>query len=117
MTPVPEILAIHTAFTRHERRYCLFSVTGRDEEFLYYSHTSRPLRSLMFGKKFLGQLPNLMKKEDLCIECGLGLSVAGGVALDAGDLIAWHCTVEEANAILAGLKRKLHDEGQWIEPF
>jgi hypothetical protein len=117
MALVPEILAIHTTFTRHERRYCLFSVARRGGEFLYYSHASRPLRSLMFGRNFLGQLPSLMEKEDLCIECGLGLSVDGGVALDNGDLIAWHCTVEEANRILARLKEIPGEDGQWIELF
>jgi hypothetical protein len=115
--PPPVIRAIHTTFTRDERRYCIFSVDGREEEFLYYSHTSRPLRSLMLGKNFLRQLPGLLEKEDLCIECGLGLSVAGGVALDNGDLIAWHCTVEEADRILTAIRQHLGDEGQWIEPF
>jgi hypothetical protein len=71
----------------------------------------------MSGNNFLGRLPELMKTEDLCIECGLGLSVAGGVALDNGDLIAWNCTVEEANRILGWLKKKLGEDGQWIVLF
>ncbi len=111
------IEAIHQTFSRHDRQYCIFSVAGRNEEFLYYSHISRPLRSLMFGRNFLDQLPRLMEKEDLCIECGLGLSVTGGVALDNGDRIAWHCTIGEANHILKGLKDRLDDEGQWIKMF
>ena len=111
------IEAIHQTFSRHDRRYCIFSVAGRNEVFLYYSHMSRPLRSLMFGRNFLDQLPRLMEKEDLCIECGLGLSVTGGVALDNGDRIAWHCTIGEANHILKGLKYRLGDEGQWIKMF
>ena len=111
------IEAIHQTFSRHDRQYCIFSVTGRNEEFLYYSHISRPLRSLMFGRNFLDQLPPLMEKEDLCIECGLGLSVTGGVALDNGDRIAWHCSVEEANLVLKGLKKRLGVEGRWIELF
>lgn len=114
---LPEIPPSHQIFLRHDRKYCIFPVTGRDEEFLYYSHMSRPLRSLMFGRNFLDQLPGLMEREELCIECGLGLSVKGGVALDTGDLIAWHCTVEEANRILIALKQKLGEEGRWIEPF
>lgn len=117
MVPRSMTLDIHRIFSRHDRQYCIFSVNGRDEEFLYYSHRSRPLRSLMFGRDFLGQLPRLMEKEDLCIECGLGLLVAGGIALDSGDCIAWHCPVEEANRVLDGLKEKLGDEGQWIELF
>ncbi|MFA4878359.1 MAG: hypothetical protein WC586_13225 [Methanoregula sp.] len=111
------IEAIHQIFSRHDRQYCIFSLSGRDEEFLYYSHISRPLRSLMFGRNFLDQLPRLMEKEDLCIECGLGLSVIGSVALDNGDRIAWHCTIGEANHILQGLRDRLDDEGRWIKLF
>ena len=109
--------SIHHTFTRHDRKYWIFSIQGRDAEYLYYSHQSRPLRSLVFGKDFLSRLPTLMEKEDLCIECGLGLSIAGGVALDDGDLLAWNCSVEEANQILSGLAEKLGDDGQWIESF
>lgn len=111
------IQAIHKTFTRDDRRYYMFTVIGRDEEFLYYSHLSRPLRSLMIGRNFTGQLPRLMEKEGLCIECGLGLSMAGGVALDNGDLIEWGCSIEEANRVLTSLKAILGDEGQWIELF
>lgn len=114
---LPVISSVHSVFFRHDRKYCIFAVAGRDDDFLYYSHTSLPLRSLMFGKNFPDQLPGLMEREELCIECGLGLSINGGVALDAGDLIAWHCTVEEANRILVALKENLGEEGRWIEPF
>ncbi|MEI6294347.1 MAG: hypothetical protein WCP36_11725 [Methanomicrobiales archaeon] len=111
------IRTIHEIFTRHDRRYSVFSVTGRDEEFLYYSHVTRPLRSLVFGRNFTGQLPHLMEKKDLCIECGLGLSVTGGVALDSGGCVAWQCSVAEANQVLTGLKERLGEEGQWVELF
>jgi hypothetical protein len=117
MSPRTVIRDIHPVFSRHDRLYCIFSVYGRDEEFLYYSHRLRPLRSLMFGRDFVSHLPRLMEKEDLCIECGLGSLVAGGVALDSGDCIAWNCPVEEVNRVLGGLKEKLGDEGQWIELF
>ncbi len=117
MSSRPVIQHVHLVFSRHDRQYCIFSVRGRDEEFLFYSHVSRPLRSLMFGRDFVSQLPRLGGKEDLCIECGLGLLVAGGVALDNGDCIAWHCSVDEANLVLVSLKGKLGDEGKWIELF
>jgi hypothetical protein len=113
----PVLQEVRAPFERHERRYCIFSLCGCGEDFLYYSHVSRPLRSLMRGDDFTGQLPQLMQKEYLCIECGLGLSVNGGVALDSGDLIAWNCTVEEANAVLASLSEYLGTEGRWIELF
>jgi hypothetical protein len=89
------ISAVHTTFTRDERRYCIFSVAGREEEFLWYSHTSRPLRSLMFGKNFLRQMPDLLENDHLCIECGLGLSVAGG----------WHWTMATSSSGTALLRR------------
>ena len=117
MASSPMIQTIHQTFSWHDRRYCIFSITGRDEEFLYYSHISLPLRSLMFGRSFLGQLLRLMENEDLCIECGLGLSVAGGIALDNGEEIAWNCTVGEANRVLTGLSERLGAEGKWIELF
>ncbi|NLD56673.1 MAG: hypothetical protein GX651_00885, partial [Methanomicrobiales archaeon] len=49
------ITAVHRRFVRDERRYCLFSVAGKKDDFLYYSHMHRPLRSLMFGDGFLDQ--------------------------------------------------------------
>jgi hypothetical protein len=111
------IQAVHQIFSRHDRHYCIFSVNGRDEEFLYYSHRSLPFRSLIFGRDFVGHLPRLMENEDLCIECGLGLSVTGSVALDDGDRIAWHCSVAEANHVLILLQEWLGADGQWIELF
>jgi hypothetical protein len=65
---------IHTVFARHDRQYCIFSIAGKDEEYLYYPHGSLQLYSLMFGRDFLGHLPQLMKNEGPYIECGLGLS-------------------------------------------
>jgi hypothetical protein len=117
MEPGHSVSSIISTFTRHDRWYCIFSIAGKTEEFLYYTHRDKPLRSLMFGDHFVDQVPGLMKKEDLCIECGLGLSVKGGVALDDGDLIAWHCTVDEVNAILMALKEILGEEGKQISLF
>lgn len=104
-------------FSRQDRQYCLFRVAGRDEDFLYFSHRYRPLRSLMIGRDFTARVSRLMKDEALCIECGLGLSVIGCVVLDNGDCITRQCTVEEANRVLTDLKEWLGAEGQWIELF
>ena len=112
-----KIQMIHREFFRDDRRYCIFSVEGIQDEFLYYSHTGFPLRSLMYGNEFLRQLPGLMEKENLCIECGLGLSVKGGVAIDNGDCISWQCTIKGANRVLSALKEKLGEKGTWIEIF
>ena len=90
---------------------------GREEDFLYFSHLFRPLRSLMFGKDFHDQLPYLLENNDLCIECGLGLSMTGGVALDDGEIIEWNYSVGEANLILGALMERLGKEGSWIQLF
>lgn len=111
------IQCIHRVFFRHDRIYCIFSVSGNDNEFLYYSHQTRPLRSLLFGKKIRSRLLGLMDKEDLCIECGIGLSAAGGVVLDDGDCITWHYSVEEANRVLIALRQKMEEYGHWVELF
>ena len=108
---------IHSIFTRHDRNYCIFSISGRAEVFLYYSHRSRPLRSLIFGRDFLDQLPQLMKSEEICIECGLGLSIAGGIALDSGDCVEWNCSIAETNRLLSRIMERLGEEGRWIELF
>ena len=108
---------IHHIFVRHDRNYCIFSVHNSADTFVYFSHTSQPLRSLFFGKDFLEKIPELLENRDLCIECGLGLSVAGGVALDGGDCVAWHCSIADANRVLAPLKEILGEEGRWIELF
>jgi len=62
-------------------------------------------------------IPELVEDGDTCIECGLGLSVIRGVALDDGDCVAWNCTVEQANEVLTGLMEHLGEEGRWIELF
>jgi hypothetical protein len=69
----------------------------------------------MFGRDFVVNLPQLMKNEELCIECELGLSIAGGVALDSGDCVEWHYTIAEANRMLLKLKDVLGEQGRWIE--
>jgi hypothetical protein len=56
-------------------------------------------------------LPYLVEKEDLCIECVMGLSTTGRVALDNGDYFAWHYSVEKANLILDALRENLGAEG------
>jgi hypothetical protein len=108
---------IYKIFARHDRNYCIFSVTGNDDDFLFYSHRSHTLRSLIFGRDFLCQLPHLMENEDLCIECGLGLSVAGGIARDGRDWVEWHYTITDANRMLSELKEVLGEQGRWIELF
>lgn len=113
----PAVSSVNARFVRHHKQYCFFSVAGRTEDFVYFSHPEEPLRSFMFGTGLRDQLPELMKREELCIECSLGLSIDGGVVLDGSDLRAWHTTVDEANAILAALKERLGEDGQWIRLF
>jgi hypothetical protein len=108
---------IYSIFVRHDRNYCIFSVHNSADTYVYFSHLSQPLRSFIFGKDFLEKIPELLENRDLCIECGLGLSVAGGVALDSRDCVEWHYTIAEANRVLLKLKNVLGEQGIWIELF
>jgi len=108
---------VHHLFNRHDRQYCFFSLPGHDDVFLYFSHTEKPLRSLVYGRGFLEKLPELLENENLCIECGLGLAIAGGIALDGEDIVDQGCSAEEANAVLLLLAEHLNDRGSWIERF
>jgi hypothetical protein len=108
---------VYHLFERHGRRYCFFSLFGNDDTFLYFSHTEKPLRSIVYGRGFLEKLPALLENEDLCIECGLGLAIAGGIALDGNEIVDHGCSAEEANRILLLLAEHLGDQGLWIEQF
>ncbi len=108
---------IHSVFTRHDRNYCIFSLHNFADTYIYFSHTSHPLRSLFFGKGILEQIPELQKNHDLCIECGLGTSIKGGVSLDGKDCIAFNCSVRDANRIITRIKDYLGDHGSWVELF
>jgi hypothetical protein len=108
---------IHHLFERDNRRYCFFSLEEKKVTFLYFSHREKPLRSLVYGRGFLEKLPDLLGNENLCIECGLGLAIAGGIALDGEETIDHGCMVSEANRVLARLRDRMGSEGSWIEPF
>jgi len=113
----PVIRRIYGTFIRHGRWYCFFSVEGQTADYVYYSDRSMATRSLLSGKDFGGQLPELMKKEDQCIECGLGITVERGIILENREQNIWHFSAEEANAILTSLKQYLGAEGTWIRLF
>jgi hypothetical protein len=117
MPPLPVIRADYLTFHRHDRRYCIFMAEGREEEFLYCSYHSLPLRSLVFGRDLTGAVSGLLEDEALCIECGLGGSVGGGVSNDGGNCIAWHFSIGEANRLLTALRERIGEDGQWIELF
>jgi hypothetical protein len=117
MRHASEGLEILRLFTRHDRKYCLFSLKNHPDEFLYFSHVGRDLRALFFGKGFLRAIPEIEKKPDLCIECCLGTRIKGGVSLDGKDLINFHFPVPVANGILVRLRQKLGKNGVWIILF
>ncbi len=117
MPPFPVIRAGYLTFRRHDRQYCIFRTEYREEEFLYSSHQSLSLRSLVFGRDLTGPVSRLMEDAALCIECGLGGAVGGGVSNDGGNCIAWHFSIGEANRLLTALREQMGEEGQWIELF
>lgn len=111
MISLPEIWAGYLTFHRHDRRYCVFRPEGREEEFLYSSPGSRPLRSLVSGRDLTRPVSGLMQDEALCIECGLGGLGGGGVSPDGGDRIVWHFSLDEANRLLTALRERMGEEG------
>ena len=108
---------IHSFFDRHERRYCFFSLKGDENTFLYFSHKEKPLYSLVYGRDFLKSLPRLLENDSLCIECGLGLAIAGGIALDGNEAVDYGCSAEVANRTLHNLREQMGPEGSWIRFF
>ena len=102
---------------RDDRDCCLFSPAGSHHDFLYFSHRDRALRALFYGDGFIDEIPRLLQEPGLCIECGLGLRIIGGVSLDGPDCIAWNCSRDAANRILAGLMRCMGEEGGFIRPL
>ncbi|HOX35526.1 MAG TPA: hypothetical protein P5217_07060 [Methanoregulaceae archaeon] len=116
--PESRTIILHRRFSRHDRDYCLFSIEGKPYEFLYFSHREKDLRSLFYGSGFLDMIPRIeQEKPDLCIECGLGTRIRGGVSLDDGDVVAWHCSGKKANGIIVALRENLGPDGNWIKPF
>ena len=113
----PPVVRIHSLFDRHERRYCFFSLEGDENTFLYFSHQEKTLYSLVYGKNILEKLPGLLENNSLCIECGLGLAIAGGVALDGNEAVDHGCSAEVANRILHDLREEMGPEGSWIRFF
>lgn len=99
-------ITILLQFFRHDRNYWIFSLTDNPYTFLYFSHTKRDLRSLFYGTGFLDEIPRLQEKPDLCIECGLGTRIRGGVSLDSGEVAAFHCNRKSANRLIGKLRER-----------
>jgi hypothetical protein len=103
--PAAGISDIFMEFTRHERRYYVFSVNDSPFTFLYFTHLrERSLRALFYGEDFLPAIRTLWKNEQICIECGLGTRIKGGVSLDRDELVASGFSTEEANKLIEQLK-------------
>jgi hypothetical protein len=101
-------------FFRHDRNYWIFSLTGNPYMFLYFSHTRKDLRSLFYGTGFLDKIPRLKEKPDLCIECGLGTRIRGGVSLDNGEVVTFHCNRDSANRLIGKLRKSSGSPELWI---
>ena len=112
-----QIGTVYETFSRDERDYCIFSLADSSHTFIYFSHTSRPLRSLFYGNGFLERVKALPEKSGICLECSLGTAISGGVSMDGKDSVAFNCSVDKANQILVSLKEHLGEEGSWIDCF
>jgi hypothetical protein len=117
MSPAREILEILMLFSHNDREYCVFSLRDTPYTYLYFSHRERPLRALFFGKDFRDEITQLVQQSDLCIECGLGTRIRGGISLDGADSVSMNISLEEANVIITLLHNRLNTGGEWIVPF
>jgi hypothetical protein len=108
---------VYETFSRDERNYCIFSLADSSRTFIYFSHASRPLRSLFYGNGLLERVKALPEKSGICLECSLGTALTGGVSMDGKDCVAFNCSVDNANQILGSLKEHLGIECSWIEEF
>jgi hypothetical protein len=117
MSPTGEIQEILMQFSHNDREYCIFSLQDTPDMYLYFSHRERPLRALFFGKDFRDEITRLAQQSDICIECGLGTRIHGGISLDGADSVSMNISLEEANVIITLLKNRLNPGGEWIAPF
>jgi hypothetical protein len=108
---------VHELLSRDERRYCFFSLTGSPYTFIYFSHETRSLMSLFYGNGFLERIRELPENSGICLECSIGTLIAGGVSLDGKDVVAFHCSIDNANLILVSLKEYLGKGCSWIKLF
>lgn len=105
-------------FTRHGRRYYLFSVQGDPASYLYFCRIEGvPLRSLIYGNGFLPAIIELVQDEKTCIECGLGTRIQGGVSLDGDMLVEYNMTIDQANLFLLGLRKLMPEDESFFIPF
>jgi hypothetical protein len=113
-----QVSEINRQFTHHGRRYYLFSVYEDPSSFLYFCRLEGlPLRSLIFGDDFDAALPSMMKDESICIECGLGAKIKGGISVDGDMLVEFTMTREQANQLLDDLRRLLPEDDAFLQPF
>lgn len=118
MRPSAETLSILRRFARHEREYWVFTLGNGPEEFLYFSHRTCDLRSLLYGSGFFEEILRIEEeKPHLCIECGLGTRIRGGVSLDGGEIVVWNCSVPSANEILKDLREKCGNDERRMKGF
>ncbi len=98
-------ITILRQFTRHDREYWIFSVQGNPHTFLYFSHRKKDLRALFYGNSFTDEIPRIEQDAGLCIECGLGTRIRGGVSLDGGEVVAFNCERGAANRLVGRLRK------------
>ncbi len=110
-----ESLVILRQFTRHDRNYWVFSIPSNPHTFLYFSHRKKDLRALFYGMGFKEEIPRIEQEPDLCIECGLGTLIKGGVSLDGGDVVDFNCERETANRIIGQLRKQGDGPGALIQ--
>ena len=109
---------IHSIFTLKLRKYIIFSLKNDDRIFLYFIHRKRPIKGLLYGRNFLGDIPKILEDPSVdCLECNLASQITGGVSFEDGDIIENNMSIEECNEILTELKKELIISNDIVQPF
>ncbi len=104
-------IRVLSEFTRENKIYLLFTLKSTEKkehsfQYLYFSKPGGAIASLLFGKDFRSKITNLLQQKDSCIECSLGVDIAGGISKDSGEVVEHGMTIKRANEILKKLQEK-----------
>ena len=110
-------LNILTRFDHHKRVYFIFSLENSPKEYIFFSHSQLPIRSLLFGLNFHLKWKNFDHSQSECFECSLTQEIEGGVSYDQDDQVEFNFSIYKANQILTELQKNVDVSDQKIIKF
>lgn len=109
---------IHSIVTLKLRKYIVFSLKNDNRLFLYFIHRKLPIKGLLYGHGFLGEINRLLEDPSTdCLECNLGSHIMGGISFDHDEIIENNMSIEECNLILTELKKELIISNDMVQLF